>query len=287
MRIKRKHFSKKKVKIGIVGCGAIGEGVAKFLDREFNGQVIIWALADNNINKAAVLRKKIRQSPKILDVDSLLKGVDLIIEAASQDCAEYLLKKAVALKKDIIILSVGALIKNESLLKQAEKKKVRIYVPSGAICGIDGLGALSLGKIEKICLITSKNPVGFLGVEYLKREGIDLLNIKKEKVIFEGGVKEAIKYFPKNINVAATLLLASATFREGISLKPGKIKVYIKVNPALKRNVHRIEITAKEANVSINIENVPLEANPKTSTLAVLSTQYLLRKIFSSFKIGS
>jgi aspartate dehydrogenase len=55
----------------------------------------------------------------------------------------------------------------------------------------------------------------------------------------------------------------------------------------VKRNTHRIEIDTGEARISINIENVPSKTNPKTSALAIHSTQYLLKKIFSSFKIGS
>jgi len=91
-------------------------------------------------------------------------------------------------------------------------------------------------------------------------------------------VSEAVKYFPKNINVAATLLLASS-FKD--------VEVCIKADPRLKRNVHQILAEAKEAKVDIRVQNVPSESNPKTSALAILSTQYLLKKIFSSFKIGS
>ncbi|UCG35864.1 MAG: DUF108 domain-containing protein, partial [Candidatus Omnitrophota bacterium] len=50
--------------------------------------------------------------------------------------------------------------------------------------------------------------------------------------------------------------------------------------------IHRIDIEAKEGNLRLEVENVPSEINPKTSTLAVLSTQYVLKKIFSSLKIG-
>jgi len=65
------------------------------------------------------------------------------------------------------------------------------------------------------------------------------------------------------------------------------VEVCIKADPKVKRNTHRIEIDAKEARLSINIENVPSKRNPKTSTLTILSTQDLLKRIFSSFKIGS
>jgi aspartate dehydrogenase len=269
---------RKKIKIGIVGCGAIGEGVALFVDKKLKGKAVVSALAELDKKKAVRLKSKLKSSPKILDIDSLIKSVDLVIEVASQNAAEYILKKGIAAGKYIIILSMGALLRNRALLKKAERKGVKIYIPSGAICGVDGLRALSLGKIRKVSLVSSKPPKGFLGVDYLKKKGIDPKKLRREKVIFQGTVSEAIKNFPKNINVAATLLFASNF---------SNVSVCIKADPKVKRNTHRIEIDAKEARVSITIENVPSKRNPKTSTLTILSAQDLLNRIFSSFKIGS
>jgi len=103
-------------------------------------------------------------------------------------------------------------------------------------------------------------------------------NLKKETVVFKGGVKRAVKYFPKNINVAATLLLASC-------LKD--ISVCIKADPKLKRNIHNVRIEAEEANLTFSVENIPSVSNPKTSALTILSTQKLLEKICFSFCVGS
>lgn len=96
--------------------------------------------------------------------------------------------------------------------------------------------------------------------------------------VSKNATQEAIKYFPKNINVAVTVFLASA-FK--------KVEVCIKADPALKRNVHSISVDAAEAKLNIRIENIPSTTNPKTSALAILSTQQLLNKIFSPLKIGS
>ncbi len=265
-------------KIGLVGCGAIGEGVALFIDKKLKDAASLCAIADKDRKRAEDLKAKLRSSAKIYDTDTLIKKVDLVIEAASVEAAMSILKKSLFYKKDVIILSVGAIIKDTSILKKLDKRGIRIYLPSGAICGVDGLGALSMGNIKKINLITSKPPKGLIGADYLKNKKINLINLKGEKVIFKGSVKEAIKHFPKNINVAAALLLAS-DFKD--------VKVCIKANSKLKRNVHRIIVNASEAKLSIDIENVPSKSNPKTSALTILSTQYLLKKMFSPFKIGS
>lgn len=268
----------KKKKIGIVGCGAIGEGVALFIDRKLKKEADLFALAELDKTKAICLKRRLKCNPKILEIDSLIDAVDLIIEVASQEAADYILKRAVRKGKDVIILSMGALLKNRSLLKKAPIKGSTVYIPSGAICGVDGLNALSVSRIRRVCLTTSKPPRGLIGAKYLKDKRIKLKGLKKERVVFKGTVKEAIKSFPKNINVAATLLMAS-NFKD--------VKVFIKADPGLRRNTHNVEIEAKEARISINIENIPSAKNPKTSALTILSTQALLKKIFSSFKIGS
>jgi len=269
---------KNKVKIGIVGCGAIGEGVATFIDKQLRSKATLWAIADKDSEKADFLIEKLSVVPKISTIDKLVRSVDLVIEAASVEAAGNVLKEAIKFKKDVVILSVGAFINDTTIIKKCEKQGINVYVPSGAICGVDGLGSLSLGEIKKISLTTSKPPRGLQGVDYLKKKNINLSNLKTEKIIFKGGVKEAIKYFPQNINVAAILLLASS-FKD--------VEVIIKADPEVKRNIHRIAIDTEEAKINISVENVPSKINPKTSTLAILSTQYLLKKIFSSFKIGS
>ena len=272
-------MSKNKIiKIGIVGCGSIGSGVATYIDKQLSFAAVVYALADKDDKVAINLQKNLSSKPKIYDNITLVKKVDLVIEAATASAASFLLKKVIIYRKDLMILSVGALIDKASLLKKAAKRGINIYVSSGAVSGMDGLGALSMGNIKRVSLITSKPPRGLIGADYLKKKRINLTNLKKEKVVFRGSVKEAVKHFPRNINVAAAISLASA-FK--------KVEVCIKADPKLKRNIHYIFVDSQEAKLNIRVENVPSKANPKTSALAILSTQQLLKKIFSPLKIGS
>lgn len=265
-------------KIAIVGCGAIGHKTALFIDKHLSAKARLSFLSDKNKKAALSLKKKLSQKVKIASITELVKEADLIIETASQAAAQSLMKKALIHKKDLLILSVGALLKEPALLKKIQKENIQLYVPSGAIAGVDGLAALSCGRLKEITITTSKPPAGLKGALYLKNKKIKLSSLKKEKTVFSGDVQEAIRYFPKNINVAATLFLAS-----GFS----KIKVLIKVNPEIKRNIHKIEVKAAEAKIKIEVENVASKSNPKTSALTILSTQQLLKKIFSSVKIGN
>ena len=91
----------------------------------------------------------------------------------------------------------------------ATKNHCSLLLPSGAIAGVDAIKAASLGKIDHIILTTRKPPSGLNNNSYLLAQGIDLENIKEETVLFEGDVENAVKFFPQNINVAATVALAS------------------------------------------------------------------------------
>jgi len=268
----------KKIKIGIVGCGAIGTGVAQFIVKELAGQAQLAAVCDIDGEKVKNLVKKAKVFPQVMCLDDLVKTADFVVEAASAQAAIDVIEAASAHKKEVMILSVGAFVKDPNLLCKARASGINIHIPSGAICGVDGIAALSMGRVKKIRLTTSKPPKGLADVEYLIRKKINLNKLTHARVVFKGGVKEAIKYFPKNINVAATLLLASA----------GKdVEVRIVADPHIKRNIHRIDVDADEAKVTIEVDNIPSEINPKTSTLTILSAQYTLKKIFSWFKIGN
>lgn len=271
----------KKIRIGIVGCGAIGKSLAKFIDRELNSKAEISAICDLDLSKAITFRKSlINFKPMITDLDRLIKNSDLVIESASAKISYEVAKKAVSSGKSILIMSIGGIIlKAEELFALARKNKSFIYLPSGAICGIDGMKALSLAGIKKVTLTTRKPPKALAGVAYLAQKGIDVNKIKKETVIFEGRALDAIKYFPQNINVAALLSIS------GIGAKKTKVKIV--TSPDYKYNYHEIEIVSKAGVLKTISQNVAFKENPKTSFLAALSAMAVLKGIFDSVKIGN
>jgi len=271
---------KKKLKIGIAGCGAIGRGVGFFLDKELNTATRISCLYDTAVENSLSLKGNlINSKPAICcDIQSLVKKSDLVIESASWNIIKPLLTQIIKHKKNLVVLSIGGLLQNKNLLAKAKKKKVNIYLPSGAICGVDGVLASSCGKIRRCVLTTAKPPEGLKNVEYLKKKKINLRNISKETVVFKGTPQRAFKFFPKNINVASTLVLAS-DFKD--------LKVIIKINPKLKRNTHQILLDSNIGKITVSVENLPSGENPKTSTLAIASTKALIKKLCSPLKIGT
>lgn len=272
----------KLLKIGIVGCGAIGSSLAKIILSDFSGKAQLASLYDIELENAYRLAKKLdNQKLVALNLDSLINKVDLVVEATKADCAFEIAKKSIRACRDIMVMSVGGLIERyKELAILAEDKHARVFIPSGAICGIDGLKAAALsGKINKVILTTRKPAKAFLGVPYILRKKIRLDNIKDEVVVFEGNALSATKFFPQNINVASTLSIAG--------IGPENTLVRIIASPFIERNIHEIEIDSDAGRIITRCENIAHPDNPKTSYMAVLSAQAMLKQILDLIKIGT
>jgi aspartate dehydrogenase len=272
----------KKLKIGIVGCGAIGSSLAKTVKKDLFLKAELTALYDLAPEKAGKLSRRLTGKDKLAvkTLDRLVRKADLVIEAAHVNCSLDVARKAVSRGKDVMIMSVGGVVNGFSgLSKAAAANNSRIYIPSGAIAGIDALKAASLGKIRKVVLTTRKNPRSFKGVKYIIDKKIDLGRIKKDTVLFYGSAREAMKLFPQNINVAGILSLAG--------IGPARTKVRIIASPDASRNIHEIEIDSQAGRITSRTENVLHPENPKTSYLAVLSAAAALKQILAASRVGT
>lgn len=265
-------------KAGLVGCGTIGREIALAIDRR-QIEMELLALCDIELFKADLLKKELKNySPKILPLPELIKKVDFVIEAASKDVVPQVLRLCLKEKRPLLIMSIGGLLSEPELLKEAQKE-ISIYLPSGALAGLDAIKGAKLGNIKSACLTTTKPPRGLEGAPYIREQSIDLKAIKERQIIFKGNAAEAVKGFPQNVNVAAILSLAG--------LGAEKTQVTIVVDPKEWRNCHEIEIEGDFGRIITRTENLPSPQNPKTSFLAILSAIATLKGITSPLKIGT
>jgi aspartate dehydrogenase len=204
-----------------------------------------------------------------------------VLEAASQEAVRKLIPKALKAKKDVMIMSTGALA-DEKLFHEirelAEKNNLKVYLPSGAITGLDGIKSAG-DEIESVMIKTTKPPKSLEGAPFFEKHPMNLNEIKKPTVIYEGNAEEAVKLFPSNINVAASLSLAG--------IGPKKTKVQIVADPNIKSNIHEIIAEGKFGVLKSRVENVPSPDNPKTSYLAALSAVATLKKIGEAIQVGT
>ena len=125
-----------------------------------------------------------------------------------------------------------------------------------------------------------KHPRSLKGAKFFETSDIDIEKIENSTIIFDGVAKDAVKLFPANINVAALLSL--------VGLGSNETKVRIIADPTYSTNTHHIEAKGKFGKITITVENIPDENNPKTSHLAILSAIERLRAICSSdIQIGT
>ena len=273
------------MKIALVGCGAIGTILARAIDAGEAGEVELAWLFDIKSENCELLAKKLRSKPRLAkNIGEILadKSVDLVLEAASQSAVTQYALDVLGSKKDLMIMSVGALGDEkllESIKKEAEKVGKKVYVPSGAILGIDGIKAARIAGIEEATLTTRKPAKTLASSVYVQKRGLDLAKIEKPTVVFEGPAREAVKAFPESVNVAATLSLAGIGF--------DKTKVRVIADPSLDRNVHEIHVRSKAGEFVTEARNVPSPDNPRTSYLAALSAIRTLRNLAENVKIGT
>jgi len=263
------------MKVGIIGCGFIGSEIAKFIDKNQNFQLI--GLNDIDKNKLNELIQSLKYNkPKFMELDDLIMNSDLIVESAAKNIISNILRNKNLDKKNkkLLIMSTGGLINNLRLLGKMENCK--ILLPSGAIAGLDAIKSVS-GKIRSLTLTTTKPVKGLEGAPYITKNKIYLANIRGKRTLFEGNLKEAVEGFPQNINVAATLYLAS---------KFNGIKVRIIADSDTKFNTHEIEAIGNFGIITIKTQNLPSK-NPKTSYLAVLSAIQTIKNTESKVKIGN
>jgi len=261
-------------RIGLLGCGAIGTQIALAID---SGKIpaILTHVYDIKRSHADSLVSKLKKKPEIVANSHLLSSnpIDLVVEAASQDAVR---KDAVSIlqnKKDLMIMSAGALLDEsvfEVISDACKDFGKTVYLPTGAIAGLDALKAAK-DELESVSLVTTKNPNSLKGAPFFDSSDIDPEKISEPTILFDGTAKEAVSLFPKNVNVSALLSL--------VGLGGNNTSVRVVADPNTDKNTHEINANGKFGNIKITVENVPDSMNPKTSRLATLSAVELLRQI--------
>ena len=273
------------LRVALIGCGAIGTTLANAIDRGEAGDTRLTWIYDLKPGKSEALLKKLGSKPRIAGRASEIfesEDVDLVVEAASQAAVRQYALDVLRSGKDLLVMSVGA-FGDEGLMGEVRSETRRggrkVYIPSGAIPGIDGVKAAWLGEMREAILTTRKPPAALSYSPYLKKRRMTLKGLKRPRVVFEGSAREAVRAFPESVNVAATLSLAGMGFE--------KTRVRIVADPKLDVNVHEVRIRGKAGEFTTVAKNVPSPENPRTSYLAALSAIRTLRDLTEGINIGT
>jgi len=263
--------------IGVVGCGAIGKALLKAFDAG-KLAVSVAGVTSRTEASARAFLSTLGKSVPYLDRASLIARSDLVVEAAGQGVVAELAREVFAARKELMVISVGALLDHPEIIGQARETGCKLYVPSGAIAGLDGIKSACVGQVEHVTITTRKPPEGLEGAPYLVERGVSLQGLSEEREVFSGSAREACRGFPANVNVSAAVSLAG--------IGPDRTRIRILAVPGLKRNCHDVEVEGEFGRLLVHVENVPSE-NPRTGRLTALSIIRSVQDTADSVRIGT
>ena len=229
-------------RIGLLGCGAIGTQIALAID---SGKIpaTLTHVYDIERSQADNLVSKLKQKPEVVANSHLLSSnsVELVVEAASQEAVDAV--SILQNKKDMMIMSAGALLDEsvfEVISDACRDFGKTVYLPSGAIAGLDALKSVR-DELESVVLVTTKNPNSLKDAPFFDSSDIDPEKISEPTVLFDGTAKEAVSLFPKNVNVSALLSL--------VGLGGDNTSVRVVADPNTDKNTHEINANGKFGNI--------------------------------------
>src|SRR5499427_4961313 len=264
-------------RVAVGGLGAIGRVVARELSAGMPGFVLACAAVRDQAKAQAWLRAE-RVTCPLVGPAEFPAHADLAIECTPASMLEAICRPMLEAGKNVMVLSVGALLPRPELIELAKVRGGQIIVPSGALLGLDAVTAAAEGRIHAVRMITRKPPRSLVGAPYLVENGISLEGLNEPRLVFSGTARDAAAGFPANVNVAAALALAG--------IGPDRTKAEIWADPGVDRNCHTIEVDSDSARFTLSIENVPSE-NPKTGRITALSVLAALRKLHAPMRVGT
>ncbi|MEK4026438.1 aspartate dehydrogenase [Sporosarcina sp. FSL W7-1283] len=259
------------MKIGVIGTGNIAHYLLEAINAAGQLDGEITSIFGRNQEVGSSMETQYKAKFYTDFQEFLSSPIDIVVEAATIEVAIQRMKDILESEKDLILSSIGAL-KEVDFLKEmkelARSMDRHIYLPSGAIGGLDLLqSANAVGGLKEVSITTRKSPAS-----------LGLGSMNEEACLFDGVAQNAIEKFPKNVNVALLLSIAG--------LGADQTKVRVIADPVVERNTHTIEATGDFGKMKLTIENEPMPNNPKTSYLAALSILSTLRNKGNSVIVG-
>lgn len=256
-------MSSPRLRVGVIGMGAIGDRVARALLERPERVEWVGALVQQPERHA---RRFADGAPLITDrLDALLSTCpDLVVECAGHSAVVRHGRAVLLAGTDLLLVSAGALA-DDSLLQQLQQAAAtassHLSVVSGAVGGIDWLRAARRAGTLQVLYRSRKPPLAWRGSE--AESLLDLAHVTEATVFFRGTAREAARRFPRNANVAATIALATC----GLDAT----HVELCADPNTADNLHEVEAAGACGRLSLALRNSPDPDNPRTSAITAYS----------------
>ena len=262
------------MRLGIIGAGSIASVVVDALRAGHLDGVELVGVAGRDTSSARAVALAERAGTEALDVEGLLeRDPDWVLEAAGVPAVRAYALRIVDRGVGLIVISSGGLLDSDLWSVVAERRLLhdRIVVPSGGIAGLDALAALrAAGGLASVALTTFKPPASLRKAPFVIDGGIVLSDVDAQ-VVFEGNVLDAIRGFPANINVGASVSIAG--------IGPERTRVRIVSDPGGSSFRQVLEATGEAGSLHLEVRSTPNPNNPASSYLSALSAVAAIQQV--------
>ncbi|MFC9557872.1 aspartate dehydrogenase [Rhodococcus sp. NPDC056960] len=271
-------MTNKTERVAIAGYGAIGRRLVQELRGGIPGLELVAVATRRPVDVKAELVADGIHDVAAVGLDDLHLTADLVIECTSGHLLPQIAVPVLEAGKEVVVVSAGALLQFPELIETARLHGGRLLIPSGALLGLDVVGAAALSDRCEVAIESVKPPRALVGAPFFEGTDIDPAKITERTRIFEGTAREAAGGFPANLNVTAALALAG--------VGPDTTRAEVWIDPELDTNQHTVTVDSNAVRVSMTINNIPSE-NPKTGRITALSVISLLWKRHAPLVVGS
>jgi aspartate dehydrogenase len=272
------------IRLGVLGCGNMGQFVIRSLARPELKPFVLQVLADVP-EKEAQLRALAGRHHCDYTTDPLTLGtrpLDLELEAANPEAVKRYVPGFLGAGINVLAMSVGALA-DITVFRAAEAAAQaggsRLLLPTGAIAGLDYIKAARLAGLEEARITVIKAPKSLVGAPYFEEHPVDLSALREPTTVFQGNATDAIRGFPANVNVAVALSL--------VSVGPAKTEVKIVCDPDATQTRYEIFTRGATGELTIRLVNLVSPDNPRTSYQACWSALATLQRFCDPVQMGS
>lgn len=260
--------------VALLGAGALATIVVRAVAERFPEDYRIVAVAARTPEHAEKLASEVGAAPETTVEGLLRHQPDLVIELAGGGALRENALRILSGGADLVAVSVGAFADRAFLAEAEAQAKAlgrRIYVPNGAVGGLDLLQTYAMMPEAKLYIENVKAPKSLAGAPGLGDRV--LRETGPEEEVFSGAVTDAIAGFPKNVNVAVAASLAA-----GVG---DAAHVRVVSRPGATESVHRIRVSNAQMHAELSIASKPDPANPRSSTSTAWSVVALLKQLAS------
>ena len=257
-------------RVGLIGWGAIGRPVARALH---DGLIAGCHLS------GILTRSGSRDDMAVSSIDDLIDRSDLVVEAAGHTALAEFGPAVIKSGTDLLVVSVGALADDELHHRLSQENGGRLLISTGAVGGLDILGAAMLAAPLSRVSLTSRKAAHVLVRPWMHAELQHALSVQNgEMEAYVGPARKAVELFPESANIAATLALATVGF--------DRLQVRIVGVSDATQVEHRVNAVGPAGSYEFVFRNRPSESNPRTSAITPFSVMRALSRLGAKMIVG-